>query len=162
MASGSVGRLKRRRVKRSSSRRSRWVTINMGASRWSCRCRCSSNIMIIILYMYEKGMGKVVAARSHFRALDSNKYLDTKGMFKTTLSTSSGATKETWVYVVAGARPEPLLGDHNARTWASSASTPGVGTRTMTARLRKAGKKVITESPPCTGSQTGAGRRPRR
>ena len=53
MASGGVGRLKRRRVKRSSSRRS-------------------------------------------------------------TLSTSSGATKETWVYVVAGARPEPLLGDHNA------------------------------------------------
>ena len=101
VASGGVGRLKRRRVKRSSSRRS-------------------------------------------------------------TLSTSSGATKETWVYVVAGARPEPLLGDHNARTWASSASTPGAGTRTMTARLRKAGKKVITESPPCTGSQTGAGRRPRR
>ena len=103
------------------------MTINMGASRWSCRCRCSSNIMIIILYMYEKGMGKVVAARSHFRALDSNKYLDTKGMFKTTLSTSSGATKETWVYVVAGARPEPLLGDHNAEDLGVISFHPGGG-----------------------------------
>ena len=66
MASGSVGRLKRRRVKRSSSRRS-------------------------------------------------------------TLSTSSGATKETWVYVVAGARPEPLLGDHNAEDLGVISFHPGGG-----------------------------------
>ena len=39
--------------------------------------------------------------------------MGTKGMFKTILTTSSGATKRTWVYVVAGARPEPLLEDHN-------------------------------------------------
>jgi hypothetical protein len=35
-------------------------------------------------------------------------------MFKMTLTTSSGATKRTWVYVVAGARPEPLLEDRDA------------------------------------------------
>ena len=77
-------------------------------------CDMGSNITIITPDMYKKSMGKVVAARSHLRAWGSNKYLDTKGMFKTTLNTSSSATKETWVYMMAGARPEPLLGDHNA------------------------------------------------
>ena len=33
---------------------------------------------------------------------------------KERLEEGRGATKETWVYVVAGERPEPLLGDHNA------------------------------------------------
>ena len=36
-------------------------------------------------------------------------------MFKTTLNRASGATKRTWVYVVAGARPEPRLGDHDIK-----------------------------------------------
>ena len=38
-------------------------------------------------------MGNVVAAKSYLRAWGSDKYLDTKGMFKTNLSTSSGAKK---------------------------------------------------------------------
>ena len=42
--------------------------------------------------------------------LGTNDYLDMKGMFKTTLTTASGATKSTWVHMVAVARPEPLLG----------------------------------------------------
>ena len=29
------------------------------------------------------------------------------------MTTSSGATKRTWEYVVERARPEPLLGDHD-------------------------------------------------
>ena len=37
--------------------------------------------------------------------------MDTKGMFKTTLTTASGASTRTSVYVVAEARPEVLLGD---------------------------------------------------
>ena len=45
--------------------------------------------------------------------LGTNDYLDMKGMLKTTLTTASGATKSTWVYMVAVARPEPLLGDHD-------------------------------------------------
>ena len=57
-------------------------------------------------------MGKVVAAKGYLRAWSSDDYLDTKGMFKTTLTTSSGTTKRTRWYVVAGVRPEPLLGDH--------------------------------------------------
>ena len=55
--------------------------------------------------------------------------MDTKGLFKTTLTTSSGAMKRTWVYVVAGAR-----GTTMPRTWGSSASTPrGAITKELTA-----------------------------
>ena len=63
-----------------------------------------SSITIITPAMYRKPMGKVVAAKSYLRARGSNDYLDTKGMVKTTWSIASGATKRTWVYVVAGAR----------------------------------------------------------
>ena len=77
-------------------------------------CNTGGNITIIAWAMYMETMGKVVAAKSYLRAWDSDKYLDTKGMFKTTLTTSSGAKKRTWLYVVAGVRPEPLLGDHDA------------------------------------------------
>ena len=54
-------------------------------------------------------MGEVVAARCCMRAWGSDKYLDNK-MFKA----GGGASKETWVYVVGGACPEPLLGDEDA------------------------------------------------
>ena len=37
-----------------------------------------------------------------------------KGMFQTTLHTRNGNTKVTWVYVVDGDRPEPLLGEEDA------------------------------------------------
>ena len=59
-------------------------------------------------------MGKVVAADTHLRAWGSKTRLDTKGMFRTTLITKKGAKKETWVYIVAGTKPEPLLGDADA------------------------------------------------
>ena len=68
-----------------------------------------SNITIITPAMYRRSMSKVAAAKSYLRAWGSDEYLETKGMFEMTLTTSSGATKRTWVYVVAGARPEPLL-----------------------------------------------------
>ena len=86
--------------------------------------------------------------------------MDTKGMFKTTLTTSSGTKKETWVYMVAGARPEPLLGDHDADDLGVISFHPEGGDPhhnerekdvrnvSIPARLRKAGKKVITERPP--------------
>jgi hypothetical protein len=77
-------------------------------------CDRGSNITIITPEMYRESMGKVVAARSYLRAWGSTEYLDTKGMFKTTLTTASGATKRTWVYVVAGARPGPNFGNHDA------------------------------------------------
>ena len=52
--------------------------------------------------MYKEAMGKVVAAKSYLRAWGSDKYLDNKGMLKTTLTTSSGTNMKTWVYVVGG------------------------------------------------------------
>ena len=97
-----------------SRRCSRWVTITMGGKEVKLYCDTGSNLTIIPPDLYKPSMGKVVAARSLLRAWGSNKYLDTKGMFRTTLVTTSGARKETWVYVVAGARPEPLQGDHDA------------------------------------------------
>ena len=36
------------------------------------------------------------------------------GMLRTTVTTSKGATSRSWVYVVAGHRHEPLLGDKDA------------------------------------------------
>ena len=77
-------------------------------------CKTGSDITIITTEMYKESMVKVVAARSYLRTRGSTEYLDTKGMFKTTLTTASRATKRTWVYVVEGARQEPHLGDHDA------------------------------------------------
>ena len=84
-------------------------------------------------------------------------------MFKTTLTTSSSATKRTWVYVVAGARPEPLLGDHNAEDLGIISFHPeghshqgsdeddksyeDVMNVSIPAKLRKVGKEVITKRP---------------
>ena len=53
----------------------------------------------------------VTAAKQYLRAMGTAGYMDTKGMFKTTLTTASGASTRTWVYMVAVARPEALLGD---------------------------------------------------
>ena len=110
-----AGRAKEvRRIKGGGKRASRWVKVDVGGEELDLYCDTGSNITIITPAMYKESMGKVVAARSYLRAWGSDDYLDTKGMFKTTLTTSSGALKRTWVYVVAGARPEPLLGDHDA------------------------------------------------
>ena len=56
-------------------------------------------------------MGEVVPARCALRAWGASSNLDVKGMVKTELATARGAKRVTWVYVVAGHRPEPLLGD---------------------------------------------------
>ena len=103
-------------------------------------------------------MGKVAAAKSYLRTWGSDDYLDTKGMFKTTLTTSSGATKGTWVYVVAVARPGLLLGDHDAKDLGIISFHPkgrhdvnmhkDVMNVSIQAKLRKAGKEVITTKPP--------------
>ena len=85
-------------------------------------------------------------------------------MFKTTLTTSSGAMKRTWVYMVAGARPEPLLRVHDAEDLGIISFHPegrphqgsdeddesyeDVINISIPAKLRKAGKEVITKRPP--------------
>ena len=84
-------------------------------------------------------------------------------MFKTNLTTASGATKRAWEYEVAGARPEPLLGDHDAEdlnivSFNSEGRAPeeekggknyeDVNKVSIPAMLRQADKRVITERPP--------------
>ena len=84
-------------------------------------------------------------------------------MFKTTLTTASRASNRTWVYVVAGARPEPLLGDHDAEDLGIISFNPegrspeeeqegedfeDINNVSIPTMLRQAGKEVITERPP--------------
>ena len=90
------------------------MKVDVGGEMLDLYCDRGSNITIITPAMNKESMVKVVAAKRYLRAWGSDDYLDTKGMFKTTLTTSSGAMKRIWVYMVAGARLEPLLGDHNA------------------------------------------------
>ena len=98
-----------------TKRVSRWVTIKMGSKGKEMRlfCDTGSNLTIIPPEVYQPNMGKVVKARSHLRAWGSDGYLDTLGMLKTTLEAVIGARKETWMYMVTGVNPEPLLGDHD-------------------------------------------------
>ena len=153
-----------RRIKGGGKRASRWVKMVMGGEELDLYCDTGSNITIITPDMYKESMGKVVAAKSYLRAWGSDNYLDTKGMFKTTLTTFSGAMKRTWVYVVAGARPELLLGDHDAEDLGIISFHPegrhhrgpdkdgndykDVMNVSIPAKLRKAGREVITEWPP--------------
>ena len=58
--------------------------------------------------------GKVIQAKRTLRACEAPDNLNIKGMFRSTITTNKGATCKGWVYVVAGHRPEPLLGDKDA------------------------------------------------
>ena len=64
--------------------------------------------------MYHPKLGKMVAANCVLRAWGSIKTLDVKGMCRTTISTTKAATKRSWIYIVGGHKPEPLLGDKDA------------------------------------------------
>ena len=64
--------------------------------------------------MYHPKMGKVVAANCILRAWGSSSTLDVKGMVRTEIRTKKGARRSSWVYIVGGHRPEPLLGDKDA------------------------------------------------
>ena len=150
-----------RRIKVGGKRATRWVKVNMGGEELNLYGETGSNITPAI---YRQSMGKVVAAKKYLRAWGSSAYLDTKGMFKTTLTTASGARKRTWVYVVAGSRKEPLMGDHDGEELGIISFNPeGRSTRgseeegeifedddnvSVPTMLRKAGKEVITERPP--------------
>ena len=122
-----------------------------------------SSITIITPAMYKESMSKVVTAKRYLRTRGSPGYLDTKGMFKTTLTTASGASTRTWVYMVVGARLEVLLGDHDTEALGivstnQEGSPPKEGQEGETledinnasipSMLRRAGKEVITKRPP--------------
>ena len=86
-----------RRIKRGGRRATGRVEVNLGGEEMNLSCDTGSNITIITPEMYKESMGKVVAARRYLRTRGSAEYLDTKGMFKTTVTTATGATKRTWV-----------------------------------------------------------------
>ena len=73
-----------------------------------------SKFSIITPAMYHPKMGKVVAANCILRAWGSKATLDVKGMVKTEVRTKKGARRRSWVYIVGGHKPEPLLGDRDA------------------------------------------------
>jgi hypothetical protein len=139
-----------RGVKRSTRR----VKVNMGGEELNLYRNTGTNITIITPAMYRQNMGKVVAAKRYLRARGSSGYLDTKGMVKTTLTAASGGSKRTWVYVVAGARPEAILGDHDAEDLCIVSSNlegrpPEGGRRARTLRT-----PTMSASLPCSGKQT--------
>ena len=146
-------------------RQSKRVKMKVGGKRMKLYCDTGSPLTIIPPEMYREKMGKVVAADTHFRAWGSKKRLDTKGRVRTTLQTKRGAKKETWVYIVAGTRPEPLLGEEDAEDLGiiqflpeGRAATPQekevghieTSKASIPERLRRSGRTVATEKPQLT------------
>ena len=72
-------------------------------------------------------------------------------MFKTMITAAGEASKQTWVYVVGGTRPEPLLGDEDAEDLGVISFTPegkqvdNIKHISVPDRLRQTGIKVDTE-----------------
>ena len=74
-----------------------------------------SKSSIITPSLYHPKMGEVVAANCILRAWGSSSTLDVKGMVRTDIRTRKGARRRSWVYIVGGHKPEPLLGDRDAK-----------------------------------------------
>ena len=64
--------------------------------------------------LYQEDMAELVAPMCHLLAWGSDKYLDTKCIYKTIIKTAVGERKEAWVYVVAGKNLGPLVWDEDA------------------------------------------------
>ena len=96
------------------SRSDRWVTVYIGGRKLKLFADTGSKFSIITPVMYHPKMGKVVAANCILRAWGSKATLDVKGMVKTEIRTKKGARRRSWVYIVGGHKPEPLLGDRDA------------------------------------------------
>ena len=106
-----IQRVTHPKQKKSASKK---VSLVVGGVPMRLHCDTGCEPTIIPPHKYRDTMGRIVAADCHLRAWGSDKYLDVKGMFSTTLTTSLGIKCTTWVYVVDGTRPEPLLGDRDA------------------------------------------------
>ena len=99
---------------RKGERKSKWVHIWIGGFRQRMYCDTGSKKTIITPSMYHPSMGQIVASDCHLRAWGSKERLDVKGMFQADLKSTGGGYKRTWIYVVDGDRPEPLLGEDDA------------------------------------------------
>lgn len=92
----------------------KWVVLRMGDRKIRLFSDTGSKFTIIPPDFYHPRMGKLVQANTSLRSWGSREMLDVKGMFVTKLATAKGATRVSTVYVVAGYRPEALLGDDDA------------------------------------------------
>ena len=154
-----------------TAKRNRQVHLLMGGRNMNLYCDTGSRFTIIPPDLYKADMGEVIPARCHLRAWGADTHLDTKGMFRTTLVTSAGAKKATWVYVVGGTDPEPLLGDADAEDLGiikfipegrpataeelqntvnqvqETSGSPRTPSGSIPAKLRRAGITVCSEKP---------------
>jgi hypothetical protein len=106
---------KRDEQKRNEKKRdSRWITVWMQGRRIRMYADTGSDYTILPPEMYRPEMGELVAAKRKLRGWGAADDLDVKGMFRTEIVTKKGARRRSWVYVVGGHRPEPLLGDKDA------------------------------------------------
>ena len=99
---------------RKITRSDRWVTVYVGGRKLRLFADTGSKFSIISPHMYHPKMGEVVAANCVLRSWGSNSTLDVKGMVRTEIRTRKGARRTSWVYIVGGHKPEPLLGDRDA------------------------------------------------
>ena len=129
-----------------STRRSRWVTVRLQGVRRRLFVDTGCRYTLIPPELYRREMGELVPAKRTLRAWGARDELDVKGMFRTTITTSKGATSRSWVYVVAGHRPEPLLGDKDAERLGIIAFRPEGREPTKEERSSKV-RKVRSKEP---------------
>ena len=140
--------------------KSKKVDLTIGGVQTRLFTDTGSKHSIIPPEVYTDAMGKVVPADCHLRAWGSDTYLDVKGMFRTELMAPGGAKTDTWVYVVAGTRPEPLLGENDAEALGIITFNPqghllskeeenvlNIKPSSIPAKLRRAGFKVAATKP---------------
>ena len=146
---------------------SKWVTVYLNGRKQTLFADTGSKFTIITPAMYHPKLGEVVAANCILRAWGSNKTLDVKGMVRTTITTKKGAARRSWIYIVGGHKPEPLLGDKDAAALGivtfnpegrepsqqeleqrEEGSVKKMQERSMPEKLRKAGFRVDTDKGP--------------
>ena len=97
--------------------------------------------------MYKKEMGKLIPAKRPLRAWGARYNLNIKGMFDTKVTTKKGATCRSWVFVVAGHRPEPLLKDKDPGSQPGKREAAGRGGKATLKGTTMPGLKVQTRQP---------------
>ena len=71
-----------------------------------------ADVSIVPAQWYESGMGKLQATQDVLNGYAGTEPIPVKAKFRTTITTSRGASKHCWVYIVEGDHNlQPLLGD---------------------------------------------------
>ena len=87
------------------------MTVLLQGVRWRLFVDTGCRYTLLPPELYKE---ELVPTKWSLRARGTTGSLYVKGMFRTTVATIKGTTCKSWVYVVAGHRPEPLLGDKDA------------------------------------------------